>query len=126
MAAVATVRTGQTQAERGLASDILTLGGMSMLPGDETDEYVLSMSYTGKGRLPNGGFGIAAQDNHGNWVNAVTMNTGGTPDFVSGPWDSSYGLGTYGIDPATKTAWAVLNYEGNFAIDNVIFPGHWK
>jgi hypothetical protein len=115
------VTTSWAKAERGLAGDILTLGGMSMLPGDETDQYVLSMSCDGRGHLPGGGFGIATKDEDGKWVNAVDMNLGGasTPPFVSGPWESSYGLGTYGVDPATGTAWAVINYDGTFAIDKL-------
>ena len=27
-----------------------------------------------------------------------------------------YGLGAYGVDPASKTAWAVVNYNGEFAV----------
>jgi hypothetical protein len=34
---------------------------------------------------------------------------------VTGPWKASYGLGTYGVDPGTKTVWAVLNYNADFA-----------
>ena len=132
------VTTSWTEAEPGLASDILTLGGLSMLPGEETDQYVLSMNCDGRGYLPNGGFGITAKDEEGNWVNAVDLNEGGTPEFVSGPWESGYGLGTYGVDPASRTAWVVINYGGSFAIDNRMVPtpghrkpghgrwGHWK
>jgi hypothetical protein len=35
---------------------------------------------------------------------------------VLGAWNASYGLGTFGVDPATNTAWAVVNHGGNFAI----------
>jgi hypothetical protein len=38
---------------------------------------------------------------------------------VNGPWQSSYGLGTYGVDASTSTAWAVINYNGDF----VVAPG---
>jgi hypothetical protein len=41
---------------------------------------------------------------------------GGTPAFVLGAWSASYGLGTFGVDPATNTAWAVVNHAGRFAI----------
>ncbi len=51
-----------------------------------------------------------------NWVNAVDENIGGTKNFVFGPWEKSYPLGTYGVDPTTHTAWAVLNYNGDFAV----------
>jgi hypothetical protein len=36
--------------------------------------------------------------------------------FVRGPWKTGYGLGTYGIDTKTHTAWAVLNYDGDCAV----------
>jgi hypothetical protein len=42
-------------------------------------------------------------------VNAVNKNVGGTKTFVNGPWQASYGLGAYGVDSATNTAWAVVN-----------------
>jgi hypothetical protein len=37
-----------------------------------------------------------------------------------------YGLGTYGVDTKTKTAWAVINYNGEFAVAAGIElpPGH--
>ena len=74
----------------------------------------------------NGGFGIATRDADGNWVNAVDMNFDGTTSFVKGPWDASYGLGTYGVDASAKTAWAVVNHNGDFAVTTGIepVPGH--
>ena len=100
-----------------LASHVLTLWGMGELGSDQTDTFVLSMSYdktpTHQG---SGGFGIATRDTDGNWVNAVDMNFGGSKRFVHGPWKAGYGLGSYGIDPRTKTAWAVIDYNGDFAV----------
>ena len=55
-------------------------------------------------------------------MNAVDQNIGGTKRFISGPWNSSYGLGTYGVDPATKTAWAVLNYNADFVVASGLVP----
>ncbi len=49
-------------------------------------------------------------------MNAVEGNTGGLPTFVAGAWNASYGLGTYGVDVATNTVWAVLNHNSEFAI----------
>jgi hypothetical protein len=46
----------------------------------------------------------------------VDANIGGTKRFVSGPWDSRYELGAYGIDSVANTAWAVLNHAGDFAV----------
>ena len=53
---------------------------------------------------------------HGQWVNAVDVNDGGTRHFVVGPYKSTYGLGTYGVDPHTHTAWAVIDHGGKFAV----------
>jgi hypothetical protein len=104
-----------------LAGNILTLWGMEdNLGSDETDVYVLSMSYDHERFQPwnfgKGGVAIATRDAQGNWVNAVDMNFGGTKKFVVGPWHPSYELGSYGVDPRTHTAWAVINYNGDFAI----------
>ena len=114
------VTTGWTAAGPGLSSDTLTLAGMSLKQGDQTDTYVLSMSIdSAKGNpnfLKNGSFAIVTRDG-GNWVNAVNKNYGGTSTFVSGPWNSSYALSTYGLDTATNTVWAVLDYNGDFAIE---------
>jgi len=78
------------------------------------------MSYNTKGLktadLKKGLVGLATRDENGNWVNAVDFNIGGTKQFVLGPWNASYGLGTYGVDQKTKTAWAVINYQGDFSI----------
>jgi len=101
------------------ASDILNLTGMADLGSDRTDIFSLSMTYSDLSSLYHrGGFGLATKDESGNWVNAVDMNFGGTKLFILGPWKSQYGLGTYGIDPSTKTAWAVINYNSDFAVAN--------
>jgi hypothetical protein len=52
------------------------------------------------------------------------MNFRGTKRFVKGPWKPAYGLGTYGVDPKTKTAWAVINFNGDFAVARDIEPAH--
>jgi hypothetical protein len=91
-----------------------------------TDSFTLSLSYDkAPSNAVNGGFGIASIDDNGNWVNAVDRNTGGTKKFVAGPWQSGYGLGTYGVDPVSKTAWAVLNVNGAFAVSRDVedLPG---
>jgi hypothetical protein len=85
-----------------------------------TDSYTISMSYSPRKVRPSqvmsGSFAIAAKDEQKNWVNAVDLNFEGTKKFVMGPWKSTYELGTYGVDPKTCTAWAVLNHEGNFVL----------
>jgi hypothetical protein len=112
-----------------LASDVLTLWGMADIGSDQTDTFVLSMSYDQKPtHLGNGGFGIASKDAEGNWVNAIDNNYGDEngKQFVVGSWKKGYGLGAYGIDPVTKTAWAVINYNSDFAVARDIepVPGH--
>jgi hypothetical protein len=115
------VNTAWSAAERDLASDVLSLEGMSRTLGSEkTDEYVLSMSYIpsiwSSVLIQKGDFCLATRSARGRWVNAVTKNFAVTQKFVLGPWNSSYKLGAYGVDTATNTAWAVLNYNGDFAV----------
>jgi hypothetical protein len=104
-----------------LASHILTLWGMADLGSTSTDVYVLSMNYNderenGKHR-GNGGYRLAARMPDGNWVKAVDLNVGKVKKrFVVGPWEPCYALGTHGVDPKTNTAWAVINYSGDFAV----------
>jgi len=110
-----------------LTSNILSLWGMEKgLGSDETDVFVLSLSYDHEKYWPwhlgTGGFGIATKDAAGNWVNAVDQNFGGTKRFVVGPWNPGYELGTYGVDPYTHTAWAVINYNSEFAVAKNIKP----
>jgi hypothetical protein len=102
-----------------LMSDILSLWGMSEVgAGGQTDNYVLSISFGSK-KIPiwfliNGTTGIVSYVD-GEWVNAVDENFGGEKKYVLGKYKPEYGLGTYGIDPIGKTAWAVLNYNADFA-----------
>ena len=111
---------------RGAISDALTLTGVmdvgAVLSGVPTDTFTLSMSYDcpetlrrehlNHGRMIT----LSTIDESGHWVNAVDENIGGAKNFVFGPWNASYPLGTYGVDTTTKTAWAVLNYNGDFAV----------
>lgn len=115
------VNTAWTTGDPSLSSDVLNLSGMSKTLGSaKTDEYDLSLTYNAKGpamTLANkGGFALLAKNVNGKWVNAITQNLGITEKFGLGPWTSSYKLDTYGVDPATNTAWAVLNYNGDFAV----------
>ena len=130
---IKTVDTGWTEDSNDvLASNILTLWGMADLHSDRTDVYTVSLTYDARRVRPlhlgNGGFGIATRDDDGNWVNAVDGNVGGTKKFVVGPWNSTYGLGYAGVDPSTHTAWAVVNYNGDFAVarDIEAIHGHRK
>jgi hypothetical protein len=101
------------------ASNILTLWGMADLDRSDTDVYVLSMTYKPPFPMPsrnNTNSGIVTRNANGDWVNAVDMNTGGVKTYVKGPWKPEYGLGTYGVDVSSKTAWAVVNFNGDFAV----------
>ena len=130
------VNTGWTPKNAGTrnrnhdpVSDILTLWGMADLGSEQTDMSTLSMSYDHR-LLPiqfgKGLFGLATKDENGDWVNAVEMNSpGGTKKFILGPWKPGCGLGAYGIDLRTHTAWAVINYNGDFAVAGFRhFDGH--
>ncbi len=96
-----------------LASNVLTLWGLSDVGASKSDTYALSMSYRG---CHGHDLTLVAMDASGRWVNAVDANAGGTPKSVVGPWKAGYGLGTYGVDPATHTAWAVVDHTGDFAV----------
>lgn len=104
------VNSGWIAAATNTASDILSLTGMGhTLGSDQTDVYVLSLSYKSGSSI------LATPDGNGNWINAVDQNLGGIKKLVQGPWKSGYALGTYGIDTTTGTVWAVINYNGYFA-----------
>jgi hypothetical protein len=95
-------------------SPILTLWGMTDLGSASTDAYTLSMRYPRS--TPFHAFFYLATRDGDKWVNAVDKNSGGTKRFVVGPWKPGYPLGTYGLDFFTKTAWAVINHDGDFAL----------
>jgi hypothetical protein len=107
------VNTGWYPEASGTASDILSLLGMGYVMGsNQTDVFALSLSYDA---AKGASFVLATPDGNGTWINAVDQNLGGAKTFVSGPWKAGYALGTYGIDAATKTVWAVINFNGYFA-----------
>ena len=125
------VYTGWAPRERETTSDILTLLGMGSLGvvssgavvtnpyPDQTDVYVLQLQVDSKEQLGDfacGGASLVALNQHGKWVNAVDLNIGSAnhPKFVHGSWKSGYGLGTYGVNG--NKAWAVINFQGQFAI----------
>lgn len=135
---IKTVKTGWRETSAASASPILKLWGMTdnlslyerppaldlsgLLPDSSgptvSDTYVLSLSYDGAKvpapALRTGHFCLRGKDAKGRWVPAVDLNQGGSKKFVYGPWNAGYGLGTYGVDPNTRTVWAVLNRDGEF------------
>ncbi|MGP5088388.1 hypothetical protein, partial [Brachybacterium tyrofermentans] len=64
----------------------------------------------------DGSYGVAQRTDSGRWSNAVTGNHTGTTQFVKGAYREGYDVGTYGVDPRTKKAWAVLDHGGVFAL----------
>jgi 3',5'-cyclic AMP phosphodiesterase CpdA len=113
------VDTGWAARACGTASATLSLWGMSSmvegLEADETDPFVVSMSFgreNGHWHLGTGEFGLQRRDATGAWVPA------GTGDVVVGAWAPGYTLGTHGVDPATRTAWAVVDRQGEFRVAN--------
>jgi hypothetical protein len=102
-----------------IASKILSLWGMANAMGSaQTGTYTLSLSFTPptSSAAIQGNFELIAKNSNGSWINAVDGNFGGTKNFVLGPWSSSATLGTYGLDTSTYTAWAVINFNGDFAV----------
>jgi hypothetical protein len=101
-------------------SAIMSLWGTADVGSASGDTIALSMSFDrssiSDATLVSGDFGLATQDSSGNWTNAVAQNVGGTSSFVLGAWNATYPLGTFGVDLATNTAWAVVNHAGRFAI----------
>jgi hypothetical protein len=103
-----------------MASKILSLWGMANAMGSaQTGAYTLSLSYSSptlSSVIQGGNFGIVVKNINGSWMNAVNGNFGGTKNFVLGPWSSSATLGTHGLDTSANTAWAVINFNGDFAV----------
>jgi len=112
-----TVNTGWSDKSPAIASNILTLWGMADLGQKHTDTYALSLTYTAGGSdSAKDALVLTTKGEHGKWIDAVDHNEGGSKKFVDGPWKASYPLGTYGIDRKTKAVWAVVNYDGDFAV----------
>jgi hypothetical protein len=114
------VTTGWAPRTSKTASDILILRGMeSGLGGPRSPTYAISLTYDHRDVPPHalkrGRFGLAAADADGNWIPAVHLNFGGASRFVHGAWNASFPLGTYGVDPSTRTVWAVVNHVADFA-----------
>jgi len=114
------VTTSWTGPQDQTVTDVVTLRGLEKALGSgRTSPYVLSLTIpkgaVSQAELESGRFGLAAPDVSGHWVNAVDVNHDGKKAFVVGPWNASYALGTFGVDPATHTAWAVMDHGGSFA-----------
>jgi hypothetical protein len=127
----------RTTAETFLTSDVLRLSGMVNDPATNvhlTDTFVLQMNWNPSLTVDPSwysdandvklflGYKQGSGDAAADWVNAVLGNTGGTATFVGNRAfneATDLSLGKFGIDTASKTAWAVLNHNSDFAI---VFP----
>jgi len=112
------VNTGWSPRTCGAASDELHLSGMATSMGSErTDTYVLSLSYRGELAGPGlGTFGLESKDAQGRWRNAAELDQDGGGRFVDGPWRAGLARGSYGVDGRSQTAWAVVDYDGDFRV----------
>jgi len=103
--------------EDNLSGNVFYLSGMADTGTKATNTFALSLTYDqnieDKETLK---FSIMAKKMNNSWVNAVDLNSGGIKTFKKGPYKSSYSLGTYGIDKASNTVWAVINFNGFFLV----------
>lgn len=115
----AQVTTSWLTAATNTVGDALLLQGLDYALGSEqTDPYALSLSFdpakVTSDQIKNGSVVLVARDSSGKWVKAVSAGSSGK--FVSGAWNASYPLGTWGMDSSTNTVWAVINRCGHFAV----------
>ena len=110
-----------------VTSDVLNLSGMTN-SGSQTDLFVLQMSYdpyllaggtaAAAGLAAAGDIYLVSQNGNGQWVNATSLNIGGTSQFMGmGAWTSAdTTLGEYGVNTANDTVWAVLDHNSQYAV----------
>ncbi len=110
------VNTGWTPRPRAALSDAFHLWGLRVgLGSPRTSEFALGMSHQAT-NAEEGAVALLSRDESGRLVNAVALNEGGIPRFVSGPYSPGYALGAYGVDPRDGVAWAVVNHDGEFVV----------
>ena len=93
-------------------SDVFRFGGVPVVIGLETDRFTLQLAIAS---VTVSNF-LGWRNGDGVWVNAVLGNAGGSASLVPGAWNSSYTLGTYGVDTVNGTVWAVLNHNSDFSV----------
>ncbi len=104
-------------------NDEIRLSDVYHFAGTGSDMFVLELSMTGVTADSILGW---RDPNTGLWVNAVAGNTGDSTSFFAG--DGAYNaaddfhLGTYGVDTATGSVWAVVNHNSEFAVITVPEP----
>jgi len=111
------VDTGWADGSCATASPVATVVGSTSPMYDAADARLVALTFdpdrVGDAQIASGHFGLAVRDSSGKWVNAAST---GTPSFVLGAANAAAPLGTYGIDVATHTAWAVIDHDGDFAV----------
>ena len=93
----------------GFQSAVWTVWGLEVENGKwDTPTYTLSMTVKEGADVSDKTCLMRLEDGH--WRCA------GAEPLQNGPWSSTQKLGAQGYDPATKTAWAVVNRGGDFAV----------
>ncbi len=119
-------------------ADIVSISGVHQtgLKGYDnstlTDLFVVQLSYSIE---ETGEVYVAYYDTTlGEFVSAVSGNSnggaslleGGSGSYYVGTWNSAYSLGSYGYDPTTHTAWAVVDHNSDYTVLTVVpEPSTW-
>lgn len=107
----------------GMVSNPVTLWGLAPQMGSAVcATYTLAMNYDASVSMIDvvqQKLGLVTSDSTGAWVNAVDLNYGGNPKFILSGWTMLDSLGTWGVDTATRTAWAVINHGGSFTVSTL-------
>ncbi len=125
-AASATTLTLTTSSVSTASNDGARLSDVINLDGTASgDRFVLELSISSGVTSQTQLMWFDADTNQ--WVNAVLGNDGGDAFFAGDTaYDAShFTLGTWGIDTAGGTVWAVLNHQGDFAIATIPEPSTW-
>lgn len=101
-------------------------GNLVELTGTENDTFTIRLFYEQPDLIAHFGSEenilLGWLNEEGMWVNAVEGNNGGTAALIDGGPDSSYALGSYGIDTDNNSVWAVINHNSVFGIIQVPEP----
>ena len=93
--------------DTNIASNALMLAGIVETGATTGDKYILTMSATGV--TPDGKTRIVTLNSDGEWNIASKL-------YTTAAADTTLDTGSYGYDTVTNTIWAVLDYDGTFAI----------
>jgi MYXO-CTERM domain-containing protein len=126
-----------------LVSDVLDLSGMPLQGSSKTDPFALELTYNDS-LLANesaaaraGNLFLGWLNDSGQWVNAVNGNFDQGFTIVTnyqGPWtqfasafdvsDANLAnfLGSWGVDTATNTTWAVIDHNSQFSVAGNAVP----